>query len=81
MLYASLPRMALLHADGRLDAGRVFTHESIIGTRFTATVPAVARAAGRDAVITEITGRAFRTGEHRFSVDPRDELGTGFALR
>lgn len=74
-------RMALLHADGRLDPGRTFTHESIIGTRFAATVPATARAPGRDAVITEITGRAFRTGEHRFGLDPRDDLGIGFVLR
>ena len=74
-------RMALLHADGRLDPGRTFTHESIIGTRFSATVPERVAAAGRDAVITEITGQAFRTGEHQFTVDPRDELGIGFVLR
>jgi proline racemase len=24
---------------------------------------------------------AFRTGEHRFFLDPRDPLGTGFVLR
>jgi proline racemase len=74
-------RMALLHADGRLGAGTVFTHESIIGTTFTATVPETTGAAGRPAVITEITGRAFRTGEHQFWLDPRDGLGTGFVLR
>jgi proline racemase len=32
-------------------------------------------------VVTEIEGRAFRTGEHRFILDPRDDLGTGFILR
>jgi proline racemase len=32
-------------------------------------------------VLTEVEGRAFRTGEHRFVLDPRDDLGTGFVLR
>jgi proline racemase len=26
-------------------------------------------------------GAAYRTGEHRFVLDPRDPLGTGFVLR
>ena len=39
------------------------------------------RAEKRDAVITEVDGMAFRTGEHRFLLDPHDELGTGFVLR
>jgi proline racemase len=70
-------RMALLASDGRLDAGRVLTHDSIVGTTFTA------RVTGRvgEAVITEVEGAAYRTGEHRFVLDPRDPVGTGFALR
>jgi proline racemase len=39
------------------------------------------RAEGRPAVVTEVEGAAFRTGEHRFVLDPRDPLGTGFVLR
>ncbi|MEO7125633.1 MAG: proline racemase family protein [Nakamurella sp.] len=74
-------RMALLHADGRLGPGMVFTHDSIIGTRFVARIPNVVTEEGRESVITEVTGRAYRTGEHRFYVDPRDDLGTGFVLR
>lgn len=74
-------RMALLHADGRLGPDAVFTHDSIIGTRFTARIPGETTAHGRPAVITDITGQAFRTGEHRFVLDPRDGLDTGFTLR
>jgi proline racemase/trans-L-3-hydroxyproline dehydratase len=69
-------RMALLEADGRLD-GRVLTHDSIIGTSFTARVTERLR----DAVVTEVEGAAYRTGEHRFVLDPRDPVGTGFVLR
>jgi proline racemase len=74
-------RAALLAASGRLDDGRVFTHESIVGTSFTARITDRVRADGRDAVVTEVVGQAFRTGEHRFVLDPRDPVGTGFVLR
>jgi proline racemase len=70
-------RMALLAAAGRLDGDSVLTHESIVGTTFHA------RVTGRtdEGLVTEVTGQAFRTGEHRFVLDPRDPVGTGFVLR
>ena len=34
-----------------------------------------------EGLLTEVCGTAFRTGEHRFLLDPRDPLGTGFVLR
>lgn len=74
-------RVALLAADGQLDGDRVLRHESIVGTTFLARVAARTQAEGRDAVIPEVEGTAFRTGEHRFVLDPRDGLGTGFVLR
>jgi proline racemase/trans-L-3-hydroxyproline dehydratase len=74
-------RAALLAADGRLGAGAVLRHESILGTAFSARVVDSVRADGRDAVVTEVEGMAYRTGEHRFVLDPRDPLGEGFVLR
>jgi proline racemase/trans-L-3-hydroxyproline dehydratase len=74
-------RAALLHADGRLRDGGVLVHESIVGTAFRARVAASVRAEGRDAVVVEVEGAAYRTGEHRFVLDPRDPVGTGFVLR
>ena len=70
-------RCALLAADGNLRNGQVLRHESIVGTTF------LARVVGETAegVLTEVEGTAFRTGEHRFVLDPRDPLGTGFSLR
>jgi proline racemase len=70
-------RCALLADEGRLRPGEVLRHDSIVGTTF------LARIVGADAegVITEVEGNAFRTGEHRFWLDPRDPLGTGFVLR
>jgi proline racemase len=74
-------RAALLAADGRLGPGAVLTHDSIVGTTFRARAVASVSADGRDAVVTEIEGAAYRTGEHRFVLDPRDPVGTGFVLR
>jgi proline racemase len=74
-------RVALLHADGRLGTGRALTHDSIVGTTFRATVAETVRADGRDAVVVDVRGAAYRTGEHRFVLDPRDPVATGFVLR
>ena len=74
---ATSARTALLAADGALAEGQAWRNDSIVGTTFTA------RAVGRapDGLLTEVEGTAFRTGEHRFVLDPRDPLGTGFVLR
>jgi proline racemase len=74
-------RLALLHADGQLGEHASLRHESIVATEFRGRVMETVRAEKRDAVITEVDGMAFRTGEHRFLLDPHDELGTGFVLR
>jgi proline racemase len=74
---ATSARTALLAADGTIEDGTSWRNDSIIGTSFRARV--VGRVPG--GVVTEVEGTAFRTGEHRFVLDPRDELGTGFVLR
>jgi proline racemase len=66
-------RLALLD----LEPGQVLRHDSIVGTTFSAWV--AERTA--EGVVTEISGTAHRTGEHRFVLDPSDALGTGFVLR
>jgi proline racemase len=69
-------RLALLADEGRLPAGQELRHESVIGSVFTGRV-----VGERDgAYLTEVTGLAHRTGEHRFVLGERDELGTGFLL-
>ncbi len=77
-------RLAILAASGRLRAGGVLRHESIIGSTFTGRVletVEAAEAAGRRAVIPQVTGMAYRTGEHVFCIDPGDPLVPGFVLR
>ena len=74
-------RLAALHASGQLNIGQVLTHESIVGTRFQARVLDSRPVDGRLAVTPEVTGMAYKTGEHVFSVDPGDPLIPGFVLR
>jgi proline racemase len=74
---ATSARTALLAADGLLAEGGSWRNDSVIGTSFGATL--IGHVEG--GVLTEVEGTAFRTGEHRFVLDPRDELGTGFVLR
>ena len=74
---ATSARTALLVADGLLAEGQTWRNDSIVETTFHA------RAIGEapDGLLTEVEGTAFRTGEHRFFLDRRDTLGTGFVLR
>jgi proline racemase len=74
-------RLVLLERAGELPRGEELRHESILGTEFRARVVGDAEVAGRPAVVTEVEGSAHRTGAHRFTLDPADELGEGFLLR
>lgn len=74
-------RLALLDDSGELPEGGTLVHDSVIGTRFLGRVVGRVEAEGRDAVVTEVQGAAYRTGEHRFVLDPRDPVGRGFVLR
>jgi len=74
-------RLAALDASGQLKAGQSLTHESIVGTQFSARILDRLTIHGRDAVIPQVTGMAYKTGEHSFWVDPHDPLTPGFVLR
>jgi len=74
-------RIAELVVEGRLGIGDELLHESIIGTSFRARAVERLGHGDRAAVIPEVEGMAYRTGEHQFVLDPADPLGTGFVLR
>ncbi len=75
-------RVALLADDGTLGSDETLEHRSIVDTVFAASWNAGPVAAeGRPTVIPSVSGTAYRTGEHRFMLDPADALGDGFVLR
>lgn len=74
-------RLALLYDAGELALGSPFVHHGIAGETFLGKVVATGQLGASETVTTEITGRAFLTGNHTFVLDERDTLGTGFQLR
>jgi proline racemase len=74
-------RLALLDASRQLPRGAELRHLSIVGSSFSGRVVDEVDLEGRPAVVTEVTGSAYRTGESVFTLDPDDALGEGFLLR
>jgi proline racemase len=72
--------MAVIDAMGLLGADKPFVHESLIGTRFTGRVASRTIVAEHQAIVPEIEGSAWITGEHTFIVDDTDPLKNGFRI-
>jgi trans-L-3-hydroxyproline dehydratase len=74
-------RVAIEHARRRLREGEPFVVESILGTRFTGRVARAMLFGSHNAVIPEVSGSAWITGQHEFLIAPDDPLREGFMLR
>jgi trans-L-3-hydroxyproline dehydratase len=72
--------MAVLAAMGLLGADQTFVHESIIGTRFRGRLAGETTVSGHPAILPEIEGEAYITGENVFLIDDADPLRHGFRL-
>ena len=72
--------MAVLDAMGLLGEDRPFVHEGIAGTQLSGRVTGRTTAGELPAIVTEISGEVWITGEHTFLVDDRDPLKNGFRL-
>jgi proline racemase len=74
-------RVAVLTATGELAEGQALVHDSIVGSRFYASVRDHVTEHNRPAVVPVVTGAAYRVGNSTFTVDPRDPLLPGFVFR
>jgi len=72
--------MAVVDAMGLLGDDRPFVHESLIGTRFNGRIVSRTEVGEYQAIVPEIEGSAWITGEHTFLVDDEDPLREGFRL-
>ena len=72
--------MAVLAAMGLLAPEQTFTHESLIGSRFTGRVVGEVALGELPAIVPEIRGEAHITGQHTFYLDERDPFARGFRL-
>ena len=72
--------MAVIDAMGLLAEDKPFVHESLIGTRFTGRIAGRTAVGEHQAIVPEIEGSAWITGEHTFLIDEDDPLKEGFRL-
>jgi trans-L-3-hydroxyproline dehydratase len=73
--------MAVLDEMGVLSSGDgTFVHESLIGTLFRGRVASRLRVGDYPAIVPEIAGSAWITGEHTFLIDADDPLRAGFRI-
>ena len=75
-------RLALHHAKGEIVDGQQIVIESILGaaSTFSGRIVGRAQVGQYEAIVPEVSGKAFITGLHEFIIDPRDTLGQGFLV-
>ena len=74
-------RAAIHFAKGELKENQAITIESILGTCMEVKVVGTVQYGPYQAVIPEVSGRAWLTGRNEFYFDPSDPLKNGFIFR
>ncbi len=73
-------RMAILHQRGLMTVNQKFTATSIIGSTFTGRIIKTTNVGDVQAIVPEISGRAWITGIHQHMLDPADPWPQGYRL-
>lgn len=74
-------RAAIHVARGELALNQPYKIESIIGSYFSVTAIEKTKFGPFEAIIPQVSGRAYITGENRFYINPNDTQKDGFILR
>lgn len=74
-------RIALLSHYGEVTLNKAITIESIISSSMTVSATSSLSYFGKKAVIPNVSGKAYITGEHQFLIDENDPLKYGFLFR
>ena len=74
-------RAAIHYKKNELEKNHSIIIESILNTSFEVKVLEALKYGQFDAIIPEVSGNAYITGEHNFLIDEDDELKYGFFLR
>jgi proline racemase len=72
--------MAVLDAMGLLPSDQTFVHESLTGALFRGRAIRRTMVGDRPALVPEVEGTAWITGDHTFVVDDDDPLRDGFSF-
>ncbi|MEF9916684.1 MAG: proline racemase family protein [Lachnospiraceae bacterium] len=73
-------KLAYLHAKGEIGIGEPFVYESFIGSQFKGVIKEETTVGDFKAVIPQITGSAYCTGEATYVIDKDDPLKYGFQV-
>ena len=73
-------RMAQWSAQGKLEEGDEFIHESYIGSVFTGKVEATTTVGSYQAIIPSIKGWAHVYGQNTITIDDKDPFAKGFQV-
>ncbi|OEK05889.1 4-hydroxyproline epimerase [Roseivirga misakiensis] len=73
-------RMAQWAAQGKLEKGDEFVHESIIGSQFIGKVEDTSMVGDFDAIVPSIKGWARITGHNNIIIDDEDPYAHGFSV-
>ncbi|MBP1925510.1 proline racemase [Sedimentibacter acidaminivorans] len=72
--------LALKYFNNQIKINEPFINESIIGTKFTGKVVEEVKVGNFDAIIPEIQGKSYITGNHHFIINNNDPLCRGITL-
>jgi len=72
--------MAVLHARGELEKGEIFIGRSLIGSQFECCIEEETTVGDLPAIVPAISGRAWITGSHQYTLDPVDPWPEGYRL-
>jgi proline racemase len=75
---ATAALMAVLDAMGLLADGQTFVHESLSGSLLRGRILRRTEVGDRPAIVPEVSGTAWITGEHTFLIDDDDPFREGF---
>lgn len=73
-------KLATLVAHGEMEIGDSAVFESITGSKFIGCPASRTTVAGHDAIVPQITGKAFITGVSTFEIDSTDIYPEGFLV-
>ena len=74
-------RIAIHRARREVDFNQFLKVESIVGSTFVGSLVKDLSYGPYDAVVPQVEGSAYITGQHTFIVDPEDPLREGFLMR
>ena len=77
---ASSARLAAHHARGELALGEPLVSRSILDTAFHMKIEEGIMVANKPAILPSISGRAWITGHHTYTLDPDDPFPEGYSL-